>query len=254
MSERTPIIAGNWKMHKTPTETRSLMRELVDGLRSRPATCEIIVAPPFVSIIEAVEAARGVSISVSGQNMHWEDTGAFTGEVSANMLGEAGCSHVIIGHSERRQFFGETDETVNLKIKAAIRSELTPIFCLGESLTEREAGSTFEVVKTQLARGLDGIAMPDALRFVIAYEPVWAIGTGRTASPQQAQEVHEFLRVELASLVGRDYADEVRILYGGSVKPDNTRSLMECKDIDGCLVGGASLKSGDFLGIIKEAV
>ena len=254
MNERTPIIAGNWKMHKTRTETRVLMRELVEGLRIGPAAIEVIVAPPFVSIIDAIEEAKGAPISVSGQNMHWEDQGAFTGEISAAMLKEAGCSHAIIGHSERRQFFGETDETVNLKMKAAIRNELIPIFCLGESLTEREAGSTFELVKIQLARGLDGIAISDASRFVIAYEPVWAIGTGRTASPEQAQEVHEFLRVELASLVGRDCAGAVRILYGGSVKPDNTRSLMECKDIDGCLVGGASLKSGDFLGIIREAV
>ena len=253
MSERRPIIAGNWKMHKTRAETRGLVQELVEGLRSRPSTAEIVVAPPFVSIIEAIEAARDASISVSGQNMHWEDHGAFTGEISGAMLREAGCSHVIIGHSERRQFFGETDETVNLKIKAAIRIGLIPIFCVGESLTEREAGGTFGVVKTQLARGLDGVTIPDMSRFVMAYEPVWAIGTGRTASPQQAAEVHEFLRVELASLMGREWADKVRILYGGSVKPDNTRSLMACEDIDGCLVGGASLKSGDFLGIIWEA-
>jgi len=253
MNERTPIIAGNWKMHKTRTETRGLMRELVEGLRISRAACEIIVAPPFVSIVDAIEEAEGAAISVSGQNMHWEERGAFTGEISAAMLKEAGCSHVIIGHSERRQFFGETDEAVNLKIKAAIRTDLIPIFCLGESLTEREAGGTFEVVRTQLTRGLDGIRISDASRFVIAYEPVWAIGTGRTASPEQAQEVHEFLRAELASLVGRDRASEVRILYGGSVKPDDTRSLMACDDIDGCLVGGASLKSGDFLGIIREA-
>ena len=162
MNERTPIIAGNWKMHKTRTETRGLMRELVEGLRISPAACEIIVAPPFVSIVDAIEEAKGAAISVSAQNMHWEDHGAFTGEISAAMLKEAGCSHVIIGHSERRQFFGETDSTVNLKIKAAIRYELIPIFCLGESLTERESGSTFEVVKTQLGRGLDGIAISDA--------------------------------------------------------------------------------------------
>jgi triosephosphate isomerase (TIM) len=254
MNERTPIIAGNWKMHKTRTETRGLMRELAEGLLSSPTVAEIIVAPPFVCIVDAIEEAGDGPISVSGQNMHWEDHGAFTGEISAAMLKEAGCSHVIIGHSERRQFFGETDETVNLKIKAAMRTDLIPIFCLGESLTEREAGRTFEVVKTQLARGLEGIEISDASRFVVAYEPVWAIGTGRTASPEQAQEVHGFLRAELASLVGRERSGGIRILYGGSVKPDNTRSLMACDDIDGCLVGGASLKSGDFLGIIREAV
>jgi triosephosphate isomerase len=253
MSERTPIIAGNWKMHKTRAETRGLMRELVEGVQTRPAACEIIVAPPFVSIVDAIEDAKGAPISVSGQNMHWEDHGAFTGEISGAMLKEAGCSHVIIGHSERRQFFGETDETVNLKIKAAMKIGLAPIFCLGESLTEREAGGTFEVVKTQLARGLDGVTISDASRFVMAYEPVWAIGTGRTATPEQAQEVHKFLRDELASIAGKDCAGKARILYGGSVKPDNTRSLMACDDIDGCLVGGASLKSVDFLGIIREA-
>ena len=254
MSERTPIIAGNWKMHKTRTETQALVRELVEGLRSRPAACEVIVAPPFVSIVDAIEGAKGAPISVSGQNMHWEDHGAFTGEISASMLKEAGCSHVIIGHSERRRFFGETDETVNRKIKAATKTELIPIFCLGESLTQRETGATFEVVKMQLARGLGGITMWDASLFVIAYEPVWAIGTGQTASPEQAQEVHEFLRRELISVVGSERAGEVRIVYGGSVKPDNSRSLMACEDIDGFLVGGASLKSVDFLGIIRGAV
>ncbi len=252
--KRTRIVAGNWKMHMTRTETRGLVRELVEGLRSCQTESQIIVAPPFVSIVDAIEVAKGAPILVSGQNMHWEDHGAFTGEISAAMLKEAGCSHVIIGHSERRQFFGETDETVNLKIRAAMKTRLIPIFCLGESLTEREAGRTFEVVKTQLARGLDGITISDASRFIIAYEPVWAIGTGRTATPEQAQEVHQFLRAELASLVGRHCAGEVRILYGGSVKPNNTRTLMERNDIDGCLVGGASLKSADFLGIIKEAV
>jgi len=253
MNKRTPIIAGNWKMHKTRAETRNLVRELVGGLQNRSAACEVIVAPPFVSIIDAIEEGKGAPISVSAQNMHWEDHGAFTGEISAPMLKEAGCTHVIIGHSERRQFFGETDATVNLKIEAAMRTGLIPIFCLGESLTEREAGSTFEVVKTQLTLGLDGITISNASRFVVAYEPVWAIGTGRTATPEQAQEVHEFLRVELGSIIGKDCASDVRILYGGSVKPDNTRSLMNCQDIDGCLVGGASLKSEDFLGIIKEA-
>jgi triosephosphate isomerase (TIM) len=253
MNERTPIMAGNWKMHKTRSETRSLIRELAGGLRLSPAASEVIVAPPFVSIIDAIEEAKGTAIKVSAQNMHWEDQGAFTGEISAPMLKAAGCTHVIIGHSQRRQFLGETDATVNLKIKAAMRSGLIPIFCLGESLTEREAGSTFDLVKTQLTIGLDGIAISDASRFVIAYEPVWAIGTGRTATPEQAQEVHEFLRIELGSILGRDYASDVRILYGGSVKPDNTRSLMRCHDIDGCLVGGASLRSEDFLGIIKEA-
>ncbi len=253
MNERTRIVAGNWKMHKTQKETRNLVKELVNGLRNLSTRCEIIVAPPFTSIVDAIEEAKDSAISISGQNMHWEDHGAFTGEISGSMLKEAGCSHVIIGHSERRQFFGERDSSVNLKIKAALDCKLRPIFCLGETLAERESGNTFEVVKEQLARGLEGVIISDAAKVAIAYEPVWAIGTGRTATPEQAQEVHQFLRAELATLMGRDIADRVRILYGGSVKPDNTRSLIECKDIDGFLVGGASLKAEDFLGIIKEA-
>jgi triosephosphate isomerase (TIM) len=253
MNERTRIIAGNWKMHKTRKETRDLVQELVNGLRASSSGCEVIIAPPFTSIGDAIEESKDTVISISAQNMHWEDHGAFTGEISGAMLKEAGCSHVIIGHSERRQFFGETDSTVNLKIKAAIKYELRPIFCLGETLAQRESGTTFEVVKTQLGRGLDGIIISDPSRLAIAYEPVWAIGTGRTATPDQAQEVHQFLRAELATLTSKDYAYSVRMLYGGSVKPDNTRSLIECSDIDGFLVGGASLKAEDFLGIMKGA-
>ncbi|HTY21825.1 MAG TPA: triose-phosphate isomerase [Desulfomonilaceae bacterium] len=253
MEGRTPIIAGNWKMHKTRAETRNLIRELAAGLRINAPECEVIAAPPFISISDAVEETKNTKIRVSAQNMHWEDRGAFTGEISGPMLREAGCSHVIIGHSERRQYFGETDEMVNLKIKAAIKHELIPIFCLGETLAQREDGKTFVVIKDQLIRGIEGINSWDPTRLVIAYEPVWAIGTGRTATPDQAQEVHGFLRRELGSLAGIDFAAKVRILYGGSVKPDNTRSLMNRDDIDGCLVGGASLKSEDFLGIIKGA-
>jgi triosephosphate isomerase (TIM) len=253
MNERTRIIAGNWKMHKTRKQTRGLVQDLVNGLRGSSTGCEVIIAPPFTSIVDAIEEAKNTVISVSAQNMHWEDHGAFTGEISGPMLKEAGCSHVIIGHSERRQFFGETDSTVNLKIKAAIEYELRPIFCLGETLAQRESGTTFEVVKAQLGRGLQGIIISEPSKLAIAYEPVWAIGTGRTASPEQAQEVHEFLRAELATLTGKGYAHGVRMLYGGSVKPENTRSLIECEDIDGFLVGGAALKAEDFLGIINEA-
>jgi triosephosphate isomerase (TIM) len=253
MDERKPIIAGNWKMHKTRWETRVLINELVEAVGTNVPACEIVVAPPFPAIFDAIDSTRGTPILVSGQNLHWEDQGAFTGEVSGRMLKEAGCSHVIIGHSERRQLFGETDETVNRKIRAALRNDLIPIFCLGETLEEHEDGKTFETVKHQLIRGMDGIELTDPVRFVIAYEPVWAIGTGRTATPEQAQDVQGFLRRELASLTSNDFADQVRILYGGSVKADNTRSLMNCNDIDGCLVGGASLKSQDFLGIIREA-
>ncbi len=249
---RKPIIAGNWKMHKTSSETARFVHELLQGLGNKELACEVIVAPPFTSIGSAVKAAEGSVIRVSGQNMHWEAQGAFTGEVSGGMLKDLGCSHVIIGHSERRQLFGETDETVNRKIKAAMRIDLIPVFCLGETLEEREDGKTFDVVERQLSRGLTDVGLTDPVRLVIAYEPVWAIGTGRTASPEQAQEVHAFLRRGLAELLPEGFSDKVRILYGGSVKADNTRSLMRCPDIDGGLVGGASLNADDFLGIIRE--
>jgi triosephosphate isomerase (TIM) len=254
MSGRTAIMAGNWKMHKTASEARELIQDLAFGLeRQRPA-CEVVVAPPFTSISAAVQQARGSVIQVAAQDLHWEDKGAFTGEISGPMLREAGCSFAIIGHSERRQFFGETDETVNLKIAAAIRHGLTPIFCLGETIEERQAGVTFEVMRRQLRRGLGDITPLDAERFVMAYEPVWAIGTGHTATPKQAQEVHSFLRNELTALLGQDFSARVRVLYGGSVKPDNARSLMSCEDIDGGLIGGASLNSADFLAIIGEGI
>lgn len=254
MATRKLIVAGNWKMHKTSAETRSFITELAPSLAAAKPDCQVIVAPPFTSLSAAVAEAKGTEIRVAGQNLHWEDKGAFTGEVSAPMLKEIGCTYVIIGHSERRQYFGETDETVNLKIQAAMKSGLVPIFCLGETLDEREGGKTFNVVKRQLLQGMGAIRPAEPPEFVIAYEPVWAIGTGRTATPEQAQEVHAYLRGELATLMGKDFADAVRILYGGSVKPDNTRSLMGCEDIDGGLVGGASLKVQDFLGIIKEAI
>jgi len=250
---RRPVIAGNWKMHKTSAETRGLVRQLLAGLQNGRIDSDIIVAPPFTSISAAVEETRGSMIGVSGQNLHWEDKGAFTGEISGQMLKEIGCAYVIIGHSERRQFFGETDRSVNLKIKAAIRSELAPIFCLGETLEEREQGATFEVVQRQLSVGMEEVKPADPSRFIIAYEPVWAIGTGRTATPEQAQEVHAFLRKDLGLLVGETLAQEIRILYGGSVKPENTRGLMKCPDIDGGLVGGASLNAEDFVGIVREA-
>jgi triosephosphate isomerase (TIM) len=250
---RKPIIAGNWKMHKTPSETRSFVQQLRERLNEKAPNCEVIVAPPFVCVPAAVDAAAGTAIAVACQNLHWEDQGAFTGEISGAMIKDAGCDHVIIGHSERRQYFGETDESVNRKIAAALRHNLTPIFCLGETLAERDQGRTFDVVKRQLSSGLGDLRPADPERFVIAYEPVWAIGTGRTASPDQAQEVHAFLRTEFAGLRGPDVARKVRILYGGSVKPSNATGLLECEDIDGGLVGGACLHIDDFMGIIEAA-
>ncbi len=254
MAIRKNIIAGNWKMHKTSAETRSYIKDLASALANVKPDCEVIAAPPFTSLSAAVEEANGTDVIIAGQNLHWEEKGAFTGEISGPMLREIGCSHVIIGHSERRQYFGETDETVNLKIAAAMKHDLIPIFCLGESLNERESGKTFDVLKRQLIGGIGELRPPQPSHFVIAYEPVWAIGTGRTAAPEQAQEVHAFLRKELTALRGKDFADSVRILYGGSIKPDNARTLMNCEDIDGGLVGGASLKVQDFLGIIKEGL
>lgn len=245
------VMAGNWKMHKTSGQTRDLVRQLLAGLQNASVDCDIIVAPPFTSVPAAVEETRGSMIKVSAQNLHWEDQGAFTGEISGPMLRDIGCDCVIVGHSERRQYFGETDQNVNLKVKAALRNDLIPIFCLGETQEERERGATFEVVKRQLILGINEVKPEDPSRFIMAYEPVWAIGTGRNATPEQAQEVHAFLRTELSCLLGQNLARDIRILYGGSVKPENTRDLMNCPDIDGGLVGGASLSAEDFLGIIR---
>jgi len=250
---RKRIVAGNWKMHKTPSETGSFVRELRERLGTRTPNAEVIVAPPFVCVPAAVAAAAGSTISVAAQNLHWEDKGAFTGEISGAMIKDAGCSHVIIGHSERRQYFGETDVSVNKKIAAALRHDLIPIFCLGETLSEREQGMTFDVVVRQLHGGLDDNQIADPKRFVIAYEPVWAIGTGKTATQEQAQEVHAFLRAQLAGMLGSDFAQQVRILYGGSVKPSNAAGLFASEDIDGGLVGGACLQIEDFIGIIEAA-
>jgi triosephosphate isomerase len=252
MTERKPIIAGNWKMYMTHEEAANLTRELTAGLSEITSDCEVIVAPPFTSIHSVVQAAMGSRVQVAGQNLYWEEEGAFTGEVCGPMLKAVGCSHVIIGHSERRQYFGETDETVNQRIQAAGAWNLIPILCVGETLEERESAKTFEVIERQLRGGLKNVQPEDPSRLVVAYEPVWAIGTGRTATPEQAQEVHRAVRGEIGSMLGEEFALKVRILYGGSVKRSNASGLMECADIDGGLVGGASLKSKDFLGIIRE--
>jgi triosephosphate isomerase len=247
---RRPVIAGNWKMYKTQAEARAF----VNALRPLVAAshhCDVIVAPPFTALTVAVEAARGSSILIAAQNAHWEREGAFTGEVSMTMLVEAGCRAVILGHSERRQLFGETNERVNRKIKAALEAGLAPIVCVGETLAEREANSTHAVLEKQFEEGCAALTGEDFSRILLAYEPVWAIGTGRTATPEMAAEAHKYLRQRAAARFTPERASALRILYGGSVKPDNIRGLMAQMEIDGALVGGASLDPQSFASIVN---
>jgi triosephosphate isomerase len=250
MSRRT-LIAGNWKLNLAPAAGADLVNGIRAGLSGNEAA-EILVCPTFLSFDAARNAAAGSAVQVGGQNCFWEKSGAYTGEVSAAMLKEAGATHVILGHSERRQYFGETDETINTRTKAALEAGLVPVLCIGETLEEREAGKLEDVLKGQLTGSLAGLNADDLKDLVVAYEPVWAIGTGVTASTEQAQEAHVAVRGFLKELVG-DLADSVRILYGGSVKPGNAGELLGQADIDGALVGGASLKAEDFLGIISAA-
>jgi triosephosphate isomerase len=240
MNNRMALIAGNWKMYKSVPEAVEAAGKLVE-LVADADDVEVMIAPPFTALAPVAQTLKGTPIALAGQNLHWENEGAFTGEVSAAMLKSAGCSHVIIGHSERRQYFGETDESVNSKIKAALNAELVPVFCIGETESEREAGKTFSVLDKQVKEGLEGLLSDQLGRLVIAYEPVWAIGTGKTATSDQAQEVHHFLRQLIAKQYGNELANAIRILYGGSVKPDNVSELMSMADVDGALVGGASL-------------
>ena len=245
---RVPLMAGNWKMHKTQAEATAL----VEGLKPHAAAVkdqETVVCPPFTALAAVVRAAAGSPIGVGAQNLHWEKEGAFTGEVSAPMLAELGCRYVIVGHSERRQHFGETDEIVQRKARAAVTVGLRPIVCIGESLRERDAGTTFDVLEAQVKGSLHGLSGDSGL--VVAYEPVWAIGTGRTAPPAQAQEAHAFVRKLLEGLLSPAAAAATRILYGGSVKPDNVRDLMAQPDLDGALVGGASLDPNSFGKIVR---
>jgi triosephosphate isomerase (TIM) len=247
---RRPVIAGNWKMFKTREETRAFF-EAFKPLVASCTHCDIVVAPPFTALATAVEAARGSAIAIAAQNAHWERQGAFTGEVSMPMLVEAGCRYVIIGHSERRQYFGETDEGVHRKVKAALEGGLTPIVCVGETLGEREGNLTQAVLKRQFEGGLGALTGADFSRILIAYEPVWAIGTGRTATPEIAADAHRYLRELATSQFTLDRASALRILYGGSVKPDNIRGLMAQVEIDGALVGGASLEPQSFAAIVN---
>ena len=248
---RKIIIAGNWKMNKTSFEavelSNSLKRELCDV-----ASIDIVVCPPFTALTEVNDVLLETNISLGAQNLYWEDSGAFTGEVSAAMIKSAGASFVIIGHSERRQFFYETNETVRKKIAAALKHNLTPIVCVGENLKEREENKTFVVIKNQCEGSLKGFALEEMKKMVLAYEPVWAIGTGKTATSAQAQEVHQYIRNLLAQMYTDEAAQDVRIQYGGSVKPENIAELVSQKDIDGALVGGASLQAESFVKIVKN--
>ena len=247
---RKPIMAGNWKMNKTSTEARDLASKLlplVAGVKDR----EIVLAPPFTALNAVADAIKGTNVALSAQNLFWEDKGAFTGEISAEMLLDLGCKYVIIGHSERRQYFGETDDTVNKKVKQALKKGLLPIICVGETLAEREAGKLTEIIGRQVTGGLKDISAEDMKKAVIAYEPVWAIGTGKTATPEQANEVHALIREKVKSLYTADIAGGLRIQYGGSVTPENVSSLMAKPDIDGALVGGASLKPESFAALVN---
>ena len=250
---RKKIIAGNWKMNNDLQGSEKLIVELKNLLKDEKPNCDIIICPPFTSLSEASKLLKGSIIKLGAQNMHFEENGAFTGEVSSSMLKSAGCEYVILGHSERRTIFNESDELINKKIKKALSSGLKPIFCVGELLEERENGSTNDVVKRQVLKGLEGISASDMKNIIIAYEPVWAIGTGKTATPDQAQEVHEFIRDLIEIEYSLEVANDITIQYGGSVKPDNAKELLSQKDIDGALVGGACLKADSFMGIIKAS-
>jgi triosephosphate isomerase len=247
---RIPVIAGNWKMYKTQADARAFFAAFAPLVASAHH-CEILIAPPYTAIAASVEATRGTNIKIAAQNMHWQNEGAFTGEVSAPMLVEAGCNAVLIAHSERRQFFGETDESANKKVKAALAAGLTPILCVGETLAERESDRCEAVLERHFRGGLAALTGDQFSRILLAYEPVWAIGTGRTATPEQASEAHRFLRQLAASVFSAAEAAALRILYGGSVKPDNIKGLMAQPDIDGGLVGGASLDSKSFAAIVN---
>jgi triosephosphate isomerase len=250
MSTRTPLIAGNWKMYKTSPEAVETAQQLVE-LVADTADVDIMIAPVFTALDPVSKVVKNSRVALGAQNLYWEKEGAYTGEISADMLVSTGCQYVIIGHSERRQYFGETDETVNKKIRAAIDAALIPVFCVGESEAERESGQTFSMLDKQVKKGLEGYFAKDLGTLVIAYEPVWAIGTGKTATRDQAQEAHQYIRSLIDENMDSALAESIRILYGGSVKPDNIDQLMQMPDIDGALVGGASLDAESFSKIVK---
>ena len=249
---RKKVIAGNWKMNNDLNESQDLVSKIINGLGNH-TKCDVIVCPPFTSLNEVSSLIKNTPVKLGAQNLYFEDSGAFTGEISAAMLKSIGCEYVIIGHSERRTIFGELDDVINKKIQRALKHNLNPIFCVGELLEQREDGTTMEVVKNQILTGLKDITPAQLSEIIIAYEPVWAIGTGKTATPEQAQEVHAAIRELIVENFSEDVADNLVIQYGGSVKPDNAGELLSKKDIDGALVGGACLKADSFLGIIAAA-
>jgi triosephosphate isomerase len=247
---RTPIIAGNWKMFKTQSETAGTIRSLLEEVEGHEKA-EVVICPPFTSLAEAGRLLTSSSVRLGAQDVHWEEEGAYTGEISVRMLLDCGCDYVIIGHSERRQYFAESDESVNRKLTKAMEASLSPIVCVGETLEEREGGRVSEVVLGQLSWAVAGLTENDASLLIIAYEPVWAIGTGKTATPEVAEEVHAMIRKWLAQTFSEDISSKVRVLYGGSVKPSNIEELMAQPDIDGALVGGASLEARTFARIVR---
>ena len=249
---RKKVIAGNWKMNNDLNESQDLVSKIINCL-GNDTKCDVIVCPPFTSLNEVSSLIKNTPVKLGAQNLYFEDSGEFTGEISAAMLKSIGCEYVIIGHSERRTIFGELDDVINKKIQRALKHNLNPIFCVGELLEQREDGTTMEVVKNQILTGLKDITPAQLSEIIIAYEPVWAIGTGKTATPEQAQEVHAAIRELIVENFSEDVADNLVIQYGGSVKPDNAGELLSKKDIDGALVGGACLKADSFLGIIAAA-
>ena len=250
---RTKVVAGNWKMNNDLNGSINLVSEIKKGLVGKELKTKAIVCPPFTSLESVNEITKESEVKLGAQNMYFEENGAFTGEISPSMLKSVGCEYVILGHSERRTIFGETNQVINKKIKTAIKHELKPIFCIGETLEEREKEITFKVIETQVNEGLAGLSEAELSNLIIAYEPVWAIGTGKVATPAQAQEVHKFIRELIAKLYSQAFADQLVIQYGGSVKPDNSKELLTQPDIDGALVGGACLKADSFIKIIESA-
>ncbi|MBR4172667.1 MAG: triose-phosphate isomerase [Kiritimatiellae bacterium] len=250
---RTKIVAGNWKMNKLPSEAAALIDGIKDLVKDVQGV-EVVVCPPFTDLKDAAAAVKGSNVALGAQNVAWAESGAFTGEISAGMLKDLGVEYVIIGHSERRQYFGETDETVNRRLKAALAAGLKPIVCVGEKLEEREAGQMPAVIEKQVKEGFADLSPEELAKIVIAYEPVWAIGTGKTATPKEAQEVHALIRRLLAEIANAEVATSVRIQYGGSMKPANAKELMDQPDIDGGLIGGAALKADSFADIVKAGV